>query len=48
MKKIIIGCRKCGYVPTPNKEKSNKSWNVIDEKICPNCKIKLEFIMEQE
>jgi Zn finger protein HypA/HybF involved in hydrogenase expression len=38
-------CEDCGYIPQPNKEKSNKNWDVIDV-ICPKCggKVKMEFV----
>ena len=35
---LIIGvkCEKCGYVPAPDVEQSNKNWKVYDT-ICPKC-----------
>lgn len=45
--KFVFKCIKCGYIPEPNKEKSNKNWNVIDCK-CPKCggqiKMDIEWI----
>lgn len=29
-------CENCGYIPEPDKEKSNENWNVI-MMICPEC-----------
>ena len=34
--KIEIVCKKCDYKPKPNKDKSNKNWQVYDMK-CQKC-----------
>jgi DNA-directed RNA polymerase subunit RPC12/RpoP len=41
---ITYKCGDCGYIPEPNKEKSNENWTVIDLN-CPECggRIKMDF-----
>lgn len=40
-----FACEDCGYIPQPNKEKSNENWDVVVV-VCPKCggKVKMEFI----
>jgi len=48
-KHIEIKCSNCGYIPLPDKTKSNENWQVFDAK-CPKCDefIKIGTIHDKE
>jgi predicted RNA-binding Zn-ribbon protein involved in translation (DUF1610 family) len=39
-------CEKCGYVPEPDKEKSNENWNVV-MLTCPKCGGRIQMTLNE-